>query len=229
MPNSYYGDRLKRTKPDRIDVFHIPYGDFISVTGSGVGAAFSDKTSNLYLSNLYLSGHHQTATGFLDYGSGAASPYGTYRDQFVGSGVNTEHYYYNNKLYYTGAFETYWQGSLKFKTKYSDKHILMSHATSGAITYLDNFIFTGDGATTGFHLHPSWVGNRAPYNELYLLVNAAQVPMNGFPSGIGRTLDAQHDYFIPETGRGEFYTPMITFYSPPPDGWRISVTNLMVY
>jgi len=235
MPNSYYGDRLKMLKPERLDIFSVPYGDFITVTGSGIGCTFGDKVRNLYVSNLFLSGHHQGATGFLAYGSGDASPHGSYRGAFLPtSGNPEEYYYYNNKLYYTGDFSAFRDGTLKFKTQFSDKHILMSNMTSGAVTYIESTIFTGDGTATGFHLHPSWVQYKAPYNENYLLVNISKVPMDGFPSGIGRQLDPIQDYIIPETGNGyvlidgAYHTPLINFHFPPPAGWRISVRNLMV-
>ena len=48
MPNSYFGDRIKKISPRRIDTFHIPHGDFVTVTGSGYSPAFGDKATNLY-------------------------------------------------------------------------------------------------------------------------------------------------------------------------------------
>jgi len=183
MPNSYYGDRLKMLKPERLDVFHVPYGDFISVTGSGIGCTFGDKVRNLYTTNLFLSGHHTPATGFLDHGSGVASTHGTYRGQWgdengLLSGNNAEWYYYNNKLYYTGQFESYQDGVLKFQTPYSEKNVVMSTHSSGSITKVESTIVTGDGITSGWNLpslHPHWTGDKRPKDENYLLVNISEM------------------------------------------------------
>jgi hypothetical protein len=233
MPNSYYGDKLKLFKPERIDIYGVPYGYFIAVTGSGIGCVFTDKTEKFYSSNLYLSGHHQPVTGFLGYGSGDSSPYGCYLENYGTSGNPAEYYYYNNKLYYTGEFPAIHDGTLRFKTHYSEKNILMSEMTSGAITEIETMIFTGNGTITGFQLigpgwpvAATWTGNRAPKSEAFLEVNVSNLPAAGFPFGDSRQMDPVEDYLVNlDANDGTTY---LNFYHPPPNGYRISVKNLMV-
>ena len=109
----------------------------------------------------------------------------------------------------------------------------MSEMTSGAITEIETMIFTGNGTATGFQLigpgNPvaaTWTGNRAPKNEAFLVVNVSNLPAAGFPFGDSRQMDPVEDYLVYlDANDGTTY---LNFYHPPPNGYRVSVKNLMV-